>query len=70
MLVLEWLIFHHFNEYYNKNLKLDENDYLNIYEVKCFEEIANYLKKPKDFCSHCNTKNTQKMLNGVYQRKK
>lgn len=45
---------HHFNKYYNCNLKVSKNDYIDIYKVKNKEEILNFLAKPIPFCRYCN----------------
>jgi hypothetical protein len=46
----------YFNEYFGKNLKASEGDYIDLYKVKKFEEILEFLGKPIPFCKYCNTK--------------
>lgn len=43
-----------FNEYFNKNLEVTENDFIDIYKVKNKDEIFNFLNKPVPFCRYCN----------------
>lgn len=50
----------HFNKYFDKNLEVGENDYIDIYEAKSFEEIAEFCTHRTDFCRYCAThKRTQ-----------
>ncbi|GMO11204.1 MAG: hypothetical protein Ta2D_13450 [Rickettsiales bacterium] len=46
-----------FNTYFNKNLEVSKNDYLDIYKAKHFREILNYLKSPIPFCKYCDVDN-------------
>ncbi|MDR3350176.1 MAG: 4Fe-4S cluster-binding domain-containing protein [Prevotellaceae bacterium] len=46
----------HFNRYFNKNLQVAENDYIDIYKAKSLDEILEFLCKPVPFCRHCNMK--------------
>ncbi|MDR2803826.1 MAG: radical SAM protein, partial [Treponema sp.] len=43
-----------FNSYFNVNLKVTEDDYIDIYEAKTIDEIQNKLRKPVPFCRYCN----------------
>jgi hypothetical protein len=43
-----------FNEYFNKDLKVTDKDYIDIYKVKNKDEIFNFLNKPVPFCRYCN----------------
>jgi MoaA/NifB/PqqE/SkfB family radical SAM enzyme len=52
--LMPWI--HYFNEYFEKDLKVSEGDYIDIYKVKEFEEILEFLGKPVPFCKYCNTK--------------
>lgn len=52
----------HFNKKYNKNLKVDEDDFLDIYKIERFDDIEEYLSRPKEFCSHCNTRNLNRYV--------
>jgi MoaA/NifB/PqqE/SkfB family radical SAM enzyme len=46
----------YFNEYFGKDLRVNESDYIDIYKVNGFEEILNFLGNPIPFCRYCNTK--------------
>jgi MoaA/NifB/PqqE/SkfB family radical SAM enzyme len=46
----------HFNKYFNQDLHVSENDYLDIYRVKSIDEIFDFLCKPIPFCRYCNYK--------------
>lgn len=46
----------YFNEYFGKDLRINEGDYIDIYKVKKFEDILRFLGKPIPFCKYCNTK--------------
>ncbi len=45
----------HFSKYFNKNLEITSNDYIDIYKVKGFDEIAEFCAKRPDFCRYCDT---------------
>lgn len=44
----------HFNKYFNKNIPISDNDYINIYKVKSIKEILEFLCKPIPLCKYCN----------------
>lgn len=48
---------HLFNEYFDKNIKLDESNGINIYEAKSGQEISEYLIKPIPMCAYCDREN-------------
>ncbi|MDR1933298.1 MAG: 4Fe-4S cluster-binding domain-containing protein [Spirochaetales bacterium] len=48
----------YFNKYFNKNLEVTEQDYIDIYKVKNIDEVFNFLCKPMPFCRYCNIKKT------------
>jgi MoaA/NifB/PqqE/SkfB family radical SAM enzyme len=48
----------YFNSYFAKDLKIADNDYIDIYKANKIEEILNFVAKPMPFCRHCNLKNT------------
>lgn len=60
----------HFNKKYDKNLSLENDDFLDIYSIKSFDEIQKYLENPKSFCSHCNTRNLKKDVKWSTSEKK
>lgn len=41
----------YFNKYFNKNLKITNKDFIDIYEAKSFEEIAEFCTHRTDFCN-------------------
>jgi len=45
----------YFNIAFDKHLKVDENDYIDIYRVENIDEILFLLTKPASFCRYCNT---------------
>ena len=45
----------YFNTAFDKQLKIDENDYVDIYKAKNIDEILYLLTKPASFCRYCNT---------------
>jgi organic radical activating enzyme len=47
-----------FNKYFDKNLLITSDDYIDIYEVKGVNEICEFLAGPKPFCRYCNTRKT------------
>jgi MoaA/NifB/PqqE/SkfB family radical SAM enzyme len=46
-----------FNNYFNQNLKVSEKDSIDIYKVKSFEEITEFMASPPPFCRYCDIKN-------------
>ena len=46
----------HFNKFFNKNLKLSQNDYIDIYKADNMAQILDFLSKPIPFCKYCNVK--------------
>ncbi|MDR2842710.1 MAG: radical SAM protein [Spirochaetaceae bacterium] len=46
----------YFNSYFNQNLQVTENDYIDIYKVDTIDEIFEFLCKPIPFCKYCNFK--------------
>ena len=46
-----------FNRYFDKDLPLSEDDYIDIYQAKTSEEILKRLAKPIPFCRYCDVKN-------------
>jgi hypothetical protein len=47
---------HYFNKYFCKNIVVEDNDYINIHNVKDIKEIFNFLCKEIPFCKYCKTK--------------
>lgn len=48
---------YHFNKFFNKNLEVVPEDYIDIFETKTVKEIENFLDKPVPFCGYCNLNN-------------
>ena len=48
-----------FNKYFNQNLVIGENDYVDIYKVNNKKEIIDFLEKPFPFCRYCITSQTK-----------
>jgi len=44
----------HFNYFFNMDLKVSKEDYVDIYEVKSGKELLEELTKPTPFCRYCN----------------
>jgi len=47
---------HHFCAYYGKKLEISKEDYIDIFEVNSFEEIAEFISNRVPFCRYCNVK--------------
>ncbi|MEI0487494.1 radical SAM protein [Brachyspira intermedia] len=43
-----------FNNFFSKNLEVTPLDYIDIYKVKNYNEILNFLSKPIPFCRYCD----------------
>lgn len=46
----------HFNKYFNVNMNLDAQNYIDIHKASSMEEILDFLAKPIPFCRYCNVK--------------
>ena len=44
---------HYFNEYFNQNLEVKEDCYIDIYEAQSFWEIADFCTRRTSFCNYC-----------------
>lgn len=44
----------HFNKYFEQDLKVTEEDYVDIYSVKDGKELLEKLARPAHFCKYCN----------------
>ncbi len=44
----------HFNKFFCQNLKVEEQDYVNIYEVETGQALLDRLCRPIPFCRYCN----------------
>ena len=43
----------HFNNYFNADLNVSENDYVDIYKINHIGQILDFFARPSSFCSHC-----------------
>lgn len=43
-----------FNKKFNQNLRLTENDYLDIYQAQDMQEVLDFAAKPKQYCRYCS----------------
>jgi MoaA/NifB/PqqE/SkfB family radical SAM enzyme len=48
----------HFNRYFNQNLQVSANDYIDIYKIQSIDELFNWGNKPVPFCRYCNLRGT------------
>jgi MoaA/NifB/PqqE/SkfB family radical SAM enzyme len=48
-----------FNDYFNQNLVIGDDDYVDIYKVNNKDEIIDFLEKPFPFCRYCDTSKMQ-----------
>ena len=46
----------YFNKYFNLDLNVCEEDYIDIYNVNSLDEILDFLCKPVPFCKYCDIK--------------
>jgi len=46
-----------FNDYFKKDLKLEDTDSLDIYKVKDWDELAEFSARRVPFCGYCDMKN-------------
>ena len=44
----------YFNKFFNKNLPVEESDYLSLKNIKDIQEILDFISKPTPFCRFCN----------------
>ena len=44
----------HFNQYFNCDVPLCENDSIDIYKANSLQEILNFISHPIPFCAYCN----------------
>lgn len=46
----------YFNQYFNQNLKVSEDDYIDIYLTKNYEELADFVSRRTKFCNYCRVR--------------
>jgi len=44
----------YFNQYFDQKLIVGNNDYVDIYKISSFDEIAKFTSNPVPFCRYCN----------------
>ncbi len=49
-----------FNEFFKKDLKVSQEDYIDIYEVESAEQVLEQLAKPIPFCRYCKLEGRNK----------
>ncbi|MDR2796339.1 MAG: hypothetical protein LBB47_06495 [Spirochaetaceae bacterium] len=59
-----------FNKYFNKDLRITEKDYIDIYKIKNKNEILDFLHKPFPFCRYCKPSASLNGLSWEVSRKK
>ena len=47
---------HIFNEFFNENLMITEDDYVDIYKIKSFSDISDLCSRRVEFCKYCAIK--------------
>jgi hypothetical protein len=47
------LVVERFNKYFNQNIEVSENDYIDIYKANNLNEIVHFLCKAMPFCRYC-----------------
>ena len=47
----------HFNKFFNKNIPISVNDYIDIHKARDYQEVLQFLAKPIPFCKYCDVKN-------------
>jgi organic radical activating enzyme len=57
-----------FNKFFNKNIPVHKDDYIDIYKAKSISEIIEYLKRPMPFCKYCNVKNRDGTAWGISKK--
>lgn len=62
----------YFNKYFNKDIKLDETDYIDLNDIKTFNELIERLNnsKPNFCCQYCNYYDKEHPINGKWDRTK
>jgi MoaA/NifB/PqqE/SkfB family radical SAM enzyme len=45
---------HYFNKAFDEDLKVSENDYIDIYKIDNIEELLKKIRKPVPFCRYCD----------------
>jgi MoaA/NifB/PqqE/SkfB family radical SAM enzyme len=59
----------HFNEYFDTNMTVSEDDYLELDSVRNLDEILTFLSTPKPFCRYCKKKDVKTGLKWELSKK-
>jgi organic radical activating enzyme len=59
----------YFNRFFNKDLKVTEDDYIDIYKAKDINEILNFLCNPPPFCRYCDIDHKRRGIKWAVSRK-
>ena len=59
----------HFNTFFKYNIPIEENDYININQIRDIDEILEFLRKPPPICKYCNQKDISYNINWYVSKK-
>jgi hypothetical protein len=59
----------YWNKFFDKNLLITKNDYIDIYKVVNINEILRFLSNPIPFCRYCNIKEEKNIEWGISKMK-
>jgi MoaA/NifB/PqqE/SkfB family radical SAM enzyme len=59
----------YFNKFFNKNLQVSEDDYIDIYKAKDINEILRFLCSPPPFCRYCGIDHRRRGIKWSVSRK-
>lgn len=59
----------YFNAYFKQDLRVTEQDYIDIFKAKDIDEIMDFLCKPMPFCRYCDIKNKRNGIKWNVSRK-
>ena len=48
---------HHFNKFFNLNIPIGKDDYIDLYKAESIEDILLFISKPTPLCKYCDIKN-------------
>jgi hypothetical protein len=48
----------HFNSYFNKNLEVCAEDFIDIYKINGIDELYDFMARPVPFCGYCDYAST------------
>jgi MoaA/NifB/PqqE/SkfB family radical SAM enzyme len=50
----------HFNRYFNKNMEISDDNFIDIYKVSSLDEIMDFVSRPAPFCVYCGVKHIKR----------